>query len=620
MVAKTLESIKADAKTIRQMLDKTKYEVDVFQREYAWQRKHIEQLVTDLTSKFSISYSNEHKRKDVQNYPSYFLGSTIINVKDNKKTIIDGQQRLTSLTLLLIYLNNLQAGRADSVQVKDLIFSERYAEKSFNLLIPDRADCIEALFSNDPNADTPGSGSESVKNLIERYHDIEELFPEELKKEALPYFIDWLVDNVTLVEIKTYADEDAYTIFETMNDRGLNLTPTEMLKGYLLSRVETEEYKLQLNDVWRTRIFEIKEEIDEVEDLEFFKAWLRAKYAQTIRQTKAGSENEDFEKIATRFHSWVKDNANSIGLKDGKSYRDFIDRNFQFYSKLYLKIDGHSKHFDMKQEYIYYLEHMNFPRSFYFPLLMAPIQMADTDQVQEKKIVLVSRFLETFLVLRGINYRTLAYSSIRYTMFSLIKDIRDKTVEELNTILKDKVKGFSEKFENFDKLRLHGMNKRFVHFLLARITRHIEEETGISSNFADYVSHSLKRPFQIEHIWSDKFQLHNDEFSDKSGFEEFRNKVGGLLLIQQGPNQSYNDDVYEEKLPSYFGQNLLAKSLNPSCYEKNPGFMKYIKRSSLPFVYHAHFKKSDLDQRQLLYKRICEEIWNVDKFDLITCS
>lgn len=68
-------------------------------------------------------------------------------------------------------------------------------------------------------------------NLVQRYHDLEVYFPEELRDAALPYFIDWLLENVHLVEITAYSDDDAYTIFETMNDRGLSLSPTDMLKG-----------------------------------------------------------------------------------------------------------------------------------------------------------------------------------------------------------------------------------------------------------------------------------------------------------------------------------------------------------------------------------------------------
>ena len=66
---------------------------------------------------------------------------------------------------------------------------------------------------------------------------MKELFPDELAASALPYFADWLIENVHLVEITAYSDRDAYTIFETMNDRGLSLTPTDMLKGYLLANI-----------------------------------------------------------------------------------------------------------------------------------------------------------------------------------------------------------------------------------------------------------------------------------------------------------------------------------------------------------------------------------------------
>jgi len=249
--------------------------------------------------------------------------------------------------------------------------------------------------------------------------------------------------------------------------------------------------------------------------------------------------------------------------------------------------------------------------------LTAPINMTDDLETVNKKLQLVSRYLETFLVFRSVNYRTLSYSSIRYAMFSLIKDIRDKNVGDLRDIFKAKIGAFEKKLEDFRDLRLHGMNKRFIHFLLARITRHIEEKCGIASNFVDYVNSDLSKPFQIEHIWSDKIALHQNEFSDSTEFEEFRNKIGALLLIQQGTNQSYNADVYESKLPFYFGQNLLAKSLSPRCYEKNPNFLNYVQASHLPFKPHEHFTRSDVMDRQKLYQKICEEIWSIDGFDRI---
>ena len=92
---------------------------------------------------------------------------------------------------------------------------------------------MNALFNGDSfdDAEQP----ESVLNILARFQDIEEELPEALTGDALPYFADWLIENVHFVEITAYSDADAYTIFETMNDRGLSLTPTDMLKGYLLA-------------------------------------------------------------------------------------------------------------------------------------------------------------------------------------------------------------------------------------------------------------------------------------------------------------------------------------------------------------------------------------------------
>ena len=556
----------------------------------------------------------------MQKYSTYFLGPIIISLKDNKQTIIDGQQRLTSVTLLLIYLNNLQRHKAEKVAINDLIFSEKFGQKSYNLQIADRKDCIDALYGGQTNNLDLAKAGESVNNILARYQDIEELFPEDLKGESLPFFIDWLIEKVTFVEIDTPSDDDAYTIFETMNDRGLNLTPTEMLKGYLLSNLDAPEQKIELNELWKNRVYELKEKIEEDEDLEFFKALLRAKYAESIRPGKAGAENEDFEKIGTRFHSWVRDNKEKMHLKSSTDFSNFIKRTFDFYSKLDLEVYGSAMNFQKRLEYVFYLEKGRFARSFYFALMAATVEITDDAETIRKKLCLISRFLETFLVFRSVNRRTLSYNSIRYTMFSLIKEIRGKNIEELRDILKSRLASFPEQLETFNDLRLHGMNKRFIHFLLARITRHIEEKCGVASSFADYVDADLAKPFQIEHIWSDKFALHKDEFNDPSEFEEYRNKVGALLLIQKGPNQSYNDDIYEQKLPFYFGQNLLAKSLNGQCYEKNPSFLSYVQESYLPFKAHEHFKKNDVDQRQRLYQKICEEIWSLSGFDKIASS
>ena len=247
--------IEATDISISSLLKDQKFYIDYFQREYRWQEKHIKLLIEDLTTTFLKSYKPTDKRASVANYQSYYLGPVVFsaNTDNGKNSIIDGQQRITSITLFLIYLNNLQKEHSEKVGISDLIFSESYGEKSFNMTDEVREPCLKSLFE-DGAYKIQENDDETVKNMVERYEDISESFPEELSTKALPYFLDWFVRNVVIVKITAYSDENAYTIFETMNDRGLNLSPTEMLKGYVLSRVSDTKQRTELNDLWKEQI------------------------------------------------------------------------------------------------------------------------------------------------------------------------------------------------------------------------------------------------------------------------------------------------------------------------------------------------------------------------------
>ena len=71
-----------------------------------------------------------------------------------------------------------------------------------------------------------------------------------------------------------------------------------------------------------------------------------------------------------------------------------------------------------------------------------------------------------------------------------------------------------------DRFRMHGQNKRFVKFLLARITAHIEKESGYSTSFATYYDEIDGKPFEIEHIWADRFADHREEFDQRDEFPQ----------------------------------------------------------------------------------------------------
>lgn len=268
-----MQTILGDAKNIRKLLTSTKYSIDYYQREYRWQTKHLAELIGDLVAAFEASYDEMHQRKQVKEYGAYFLGSIILSHRDSTRFIVDGQQRLTSLTLLLMFLYHRLNDADQKGILANMIYSSEFGELSFNIDVAERSEVMRALYENE-TFDTEDA-AESVVNIVSRYHDIEAEFPGELLNGPLPYFVDWLIERVYLVEITAASDRDAYTIFETMNDRGLSLTPTDMLKGYLLANITDADDRIAASKLWKARIAELQD-IGKEEDADSIKAWLRS--------------------------------------------------------------------------------------------------------------------------------------------------------------------------------------------------------------------------------------------------------------------------------------------------------------------------------------------------------
>lgn len=89
-----MKKIEGAPKSLKQLLQNTKYSIHYYQREYMWQRKHVEELIDDLTSEFLESYQKNDKRTAVQDYGAYFMGSIVLAGREN--AIIDEQQRFST--------------------------------------------------------------------------------------------------------------------------------------------------------------------------------------------------------------------------------------------------------------------------------------------------------------------------------------------------------------------------------------------------------------------------------------------------------------------------------------------------------------------------------------------
>jgi hypothetical protein len=509
--------------------------------------------------------------------------------------------------LLLIYLHHEINDTEQKGEIAELIFSKKYGQRSFNLEIPERTACMEALYRGEEFHEA--NGMEAIVNILARYSEIEELFADELKGPALPYFVDWLTDNVHLVEITAYSDEDAYTIFETMNDRGLSLTPADMLKGYLLANISDVDKRTHANSVWKERTKALAD-LGKDEDADGIKSWLRSQHALSIRDRKLGAKPQDFDLLGTEFHRWVRDNEERLGLMVSADFARFIERDFAFYGRWYESLRRAADTPTPGLECVHFNAQNNF--TLQYPVLLAPLRLDDDEANALRKVRVAAAYIDIMIHRRIWNWRSIDYSTMQYAMFLVMRDIRGKSTSDLATLLRDRLNAETETFASNDVFRLHGMNGRQIHRLLARMTDYVETRSGLASHYSEYVQRG-KNGYEVEHIWANRPELHTDEFAHPNDFKDYRNRIGGLLLLPKSFNASYGDKAYAEKLPHYLEQNLLARSLHEQVYVHNPGFCQFIATSGLKFRPHAEFKKADLDARQELYQKLAEQIWSPDR-------
>ena len=428
-------------------------------------------------------------------------------------------------------------------------------------------------------------------------------------------FGDWLKEKVCFIQIVADTEQDAHKVFVSMNDRGLSLTPAEMLKGFLLSEIEDDKEREKCNALWKKTILNLKE-IDVKEDETFIKNWLRAQYAETIRETKKGAINKDFDIIGTEFHKWVRDNKSRIGLKTSKDFIEFISY-FNKYANVYIKIRNYEKRYESDFKYVYYNSVDKF--TLQEQVILSSIDIENSTEVINKKIDLVSKFLDLYIHSRVVLYKSNDYNTVKNAIFTITKRIRNLNIEKLS---KELIAIYNENeiniVENLENFRVNGYTKKYIRNMLARMTAYIEEMSGLTSNYTDYVNREQTHPYDVEHITPDHYEWFDKEYSSKEEFDGYRNNFADLIILKDHINRSLNDKEYAYKVKTYESANgnILGASLGEAVYLNNTEFKKFIKEKELNFEYYEKFGKNEINKRKVLYKKICNIIWNIDNLKI----
>jgi len=602
--------------SLTKILSHRRFTVDVFQREYRWGRKQIEQMLSDFQDTFEEFYDpKDHDTpEEVENYGYYYMGC-IICTGGSPNKIIDGQQRLTSLTLLLIYLNNLQMEQAAqgfrTVKFEDMIYDDHYGKKSFNIDVDDRQLCLEALLSNNS---TYQPNNESAQNMMDRYRDIEDLFPDDLKGEALEYFIYWLKEKVLLLEIDTPSEDEAHTIFLTMNDRGLSLNSAEMMKAYVMQQI-VEADRALVNHRWQDNINRIKSAssydssgVVNTEDVEFISTWLRAKYAQTLREGKRGANDEDFELLGEKFHTWVRSNAKAkMGLSKSVDYKNLVMTEMTRVTELYLKLKEYGSTLTPGYEEVFY--NANRDLNYQISMIISAVCNDDSEEDIKRKIQMVSKFVDDFASIRIFNFKKVNWNTNKYLLFRVMREIRNQDCRTVGMVLVRTLRRMDVSIDAITKFSLNQFSGRYMLHLLARFTSYVNTKMGNPSQFDVYVDRKRKgNTYDIEHILPDDYDSYQDDFATADEFQTSRQMIGNLIILTRDKNRSYQAMKYQEKVEKYVGDNVLAQALNDTAYHNNPKFLAVA--SQYGFTAIPKFTKDSINDRANIYLQMAVDIWD----------
>lgn len=229
------EALSPDLCTVAQLFKSNAiYTVPVYQRSFAWRAEQIEQLISDMRD--AIEHGEEN----------YFLGNVIVTARGSASSeyeVIDGQQRLTTLYLLLTYL-----ARTDGVA------SRRFQRHATRLRYESRPRSSEALrrldggFPEDSANTAPGSLEDS--GIHQGYNIIQQYMDQHVSRDALQIFGTYLLDHVQLVRASLPGSTDLNRYFEVMNTRGSQLQPVDIVKARLMSYLPHESERACFAWVW----------------------------------------------------------------------------------------------------------------------------------------------------------------------------------------------------------------------------------------------------------------------------------------------------------------------------------------------------------------------------------
>lgn len=496
------------------------FSIPTYQRPYSWNVEQAGELVSDLFD------ACENKKQE-----EYFLGSIVLIKEKNKpeSDVVDGQQRLTTLTILFSALRHCieDAGRAEGMN--EFIFEKG----NINLGTTDRPrleirDKDQSFFktyiqevSGIEKLETLNTGNitESQKRLLENFEHIKEYLSEKNQSE-LQEFVEFILQSCYLVVVSTDNFESAYRIFTVLNDRGMELSHTDILKAEIIGAIEGENDQKEYAEKWE----DLEEDLGRDSFANLF-AYIRMIVGkQKIRET-----------ILVEFRKFVEPT---------KTPKKFIDEELTPYAKhlaILRNADYEASH-GAENVNIQLLRLNQIDNADWVPAALYLIRKFDSNPI------LLSRHLKKLERIASAMMIRRTYATDRIKQYGLI--LSELEAYEGEQVKAEDITAYQlsekEQKEIIKALNSDIYEERSIRkFVLLRADSELSDGGASYNHKTITVEHVLPQNPKEDSVWK-------KWFSTEEMRKKYVHKLGNLLLLTRRKNSQASNYDFKKKKEQYF--------------------------------------------------------------------
>ncbi|WP_018985962.1 DUF262 domain-containing protein [Methylophilus methylotrophus] len=503
---------------ISNILKTKRFKVPAYQRSYAWEIEHVEALLNDVHESIK---SKEHE---------YFLGSLVVTGQSEKRyEVVDGQQRLTTVSLLIAAIKDIFKREGDedvvtSVKTEFLASTDRKSREKEPKLVLNEIDneLYQDLIESIPNIQKEKYTRQSHKRLIDAaetiYKYLEDLCTKSKdSEEELHSWLDYLESNLKVILVTAPDDSNAFVIFETLNDRGLELAISDLLKNYLF--LKSGEKIEETKNRWLSMVAILESASDDPLIVQYLRHFAMSKYGLIREKDLYGVIKKKItsKKSALSFSTELAERA--------KTYSALLNTDHELWSKYEPSV----------KESIASLNTLGMIQI--RPLILAIIDKFDNKNISGALQKLVSVAVR-FQVVGGVGggllerYYADTAKAVSDGNLSTIKDL----VATFTSVPTDSAFKDAFSIASFSKQKL-------ARFYLRCIETHLSNGQLQSSLDTGKVNLEHILPQTLNEYWSNKFTTEEH----KAAF----NRLGNLTLMSSKTNSSFENESFEEKSSEY---------------------------------------------------------------------